>query len=89
MREALAAEPLGLTTAEAAEVLRRGNDAPDLLASEAGLVAAAAEGEAVRVAAGSDALWLAPRYAEGPESRLSARAIAALSGVVPALAARS
>ena len=34
-------------------------------------------------------LWLAPRYAEGPESRLSARAIAALSGVAPALAARS
>ncbi len=89
VREALAAEPLGLTTAEAAEVLRRGNDAPDVLGAEAGLVAAAADGEAVRVAAGSDALWLAPRYAEGPESLLSARAVAALSGVAPVLAARS
>jgi predicted DsbA family dithiol-disulfide isomerase len=91
LREALAEAPLGLTTAEAAEILRRGNDAPDLLAAERQLVEAAADGEAVRVPVGSDALWLAPRYAgeDGAESLLRASSIAAVSGVVPPAAARS
>src|SRR4051812_41837263 len=89
IREALASEPLGLTTAEAAEVLRRGNDAPDFDAAELGLVLAAAAGDALRVGLGSDALWLARDYAEGSASRLRASAIAALSGVASQAAARS
>src|SRR4051812_47926683 len=89
IREALATEPLGLTTAEAAEVLRRGNDAADFDAAELGLVLAAAAGDAVRVGLGSDALWLARDYAEGSASRVRASAIAALSGVASQAAARS
>jgi 2-hydroxychromene-2-carboxylate isomerase len=91
VREALAEEPLGLTTAEAAEVLRSGNDAPDLAAAERQLVEAAADGDALRVPVGSDALWLAPRYAgeDGSASLLRASSIAAVSGVMPPAAARS
>lgn len=91
VREALAEEPLGLTTGEAAEVLRRGNDAADLPATERQLVDAAADGDAIRVPAGSDALWLAPRYAgdDASASLLRASSIAAVSGVVPPAAARS
>lgn len=91
VREALAEEPLGLTTAEAAEILRSGNDAPDLLAAERQLVDAAADGDAVRVPVGSDALWLAGHYAgdEGSASLLRASSIAAVSGVMPPAVARS
>ena len=93
IRDALAEAPLGLTTAEAAEILRRGNDAPDLHAAELQLVEAAADGEATRIPVGSDALWLASRYAGDGEddsaSLLRASSIAAVSGVVPPAAARS
>jgi 2-hydroxychromene-2-carboxylate isomerase len=91
IREALAEEPLGLTTAEAAEILRSGNDAADLLAAERQLIDAFADGDAVRVPVGSDALWLAARYAgdDGSASLLRASSIAAVSGVMPPAAARS
>jgi hypothetical protein len=91
VREALEEAPLGLTTAEAAEILRRGNDAPDLLSAERQLVDAAADGDAVRVPVGSDALWLARRYAgeDTSASLLRASSIAAVSGVMSPAAARS
>jgi predicted DsbA family dithiol-disulfide isomerase len=90
--DALAEAPLGLTTAEAAEVLRHRNDRPDLLAAERQLVEAAAAGEAARVPVGSDALWLAPRYAgedDASASLLRASSIAEVSGVMRPAAARS
>jgi predicted DsbA family dithiol-disulfide isomerase len=91
VRQALEEEPLGLTTAEAAEVLRSGNDAADLLAAERQLVEATADGDVVRVPVGSDALWLASRYAgdDASASLLRASSIAAVSAVMPPLAARS
>jgi predicted DsbA family dithiol-disulfide isomerase len=89
IREALAGEPLGLTTAEAAEVLRSGNDAADHEAAELQLLLAAGDGDVVRVPVGGDALWLARDYADGSASRLRASAIAALSGVASEAPARS
>jgi predicted DsbA family dithiol-disulfide isomerase len=54
--------PDGLTTQEVAALLARGNDAPDRVAAEAGLLELAASGAAVREPLGDDALWLlAPR----------------------------
>jgi 2-hydroxychromene-2-carboxylate isomerase len=53
----LAAFPDGLVTAEVAAVLTRGNDAPDAEAAEAALIAAVAEGRAVRTGLGDSAIW--------------------------------
>lgn len=55
--EVLAAFPDGLTTAEVAAVMAPSNTPPDLGAAEDELIAAAAAGDAVRVAVGHDALW--------------------------------
>ena len=55
--DALAAFPDGLVTAEVAAILTRGNDAPDAEAAEAALIAAVADGRAVRTGLGDSALW--------------------------------
>ncbi len=71
----LAHFPGGLTTQEVAAVLARGNDAPDRRSAERALIELAAEGNAERVAAGDDALWLGARaYSHGlaASSRASA-----------------
>jgi 2-hydroxychromene-2-carboxylate isomerase len=47
----------GLTTQEVAELLVRGNDAPDRGAAEAKLLELVAEGKAERLPLGDDALW--------------------------------
>jgi predicted DsbA family dithiol-disulfide isomerase len=49
----------GLTTQEVAALLAAGNDAPDRAAAERALLELAADGGAVRVPAGDDALWRA------------------------------
>jgi hypothetical protein len=54
----------GLTTQEVAALLAQGNDAPDRLAAERGLIELVAAGAAARVPLGDDALWLAPAAAE-------------------------
>jgi hypothetical protein len=53
----------GLTTQEVASLLTEGNDQPDRVLAERALVELVAEGGAVRVALGDDALWLAPAAA--------------------------
>ncbi len=53
----------GLTTQEVAALLAQGNDPPDRVQAERALIELAAEGGAVRVALGDDALWLAPAAA--------------------------
>jgi 2-hydroxychromene-2-carboxylate isomerase len=53
----------GLTTQEVAALLAEGNDAPDRMQAERALIELAAEGGAVRVPLGDDALWLAPAAA--------------------------
>jgi 2-hydroxychromene-2-carboxylate isomerase len=84
---ALEAEPLGLVTAEVAEILRDGNAPADPDAAEDALISLAADGAVVRTGLGDGALWTAARYA-GEDKFLRASAIAALSGVTPpALAA--
>lgn len=80
--DVLLAEPGGLVTGEVAEIMRDGNTPADRDAAEDALIALAADGDAVRVGLGDDALWIAGRYAEARFARASS--IAALSGVVAA-----
>jgi 2-hydroxychromene-2-carboxylate isomerase len=61
--ELLAAFPDGLTTAEVAAVMTRGNAVPDRDAAEDALISAAATGHARRLPFGNDALWLPPEPA--------------------------
>jgi 2-hydroxychromene-2-carboxylate isomerase len=49
--------PGGLTTQEVAQLLTRGNDAPDRTEAEATLLALVAAGSATRTQLGDDALW--------------------------------
>lgn len=79
---ALEGEPQGLVTAEVAEIMRIGNAPADRAAAEDALIGLAADGDAVRVGLGDDALWTAGRYAA--EARFArASSIAALNGVAP------
>lgn len=55
---------LGLTTQEVASLLAEGNDPPDRVQAERALIELAAEGGAVRIPMGDDALWLAPATAQ-------------------------
>jgi 2-hydroxychromene-2-carboxylate isomerase len=87
--EALEEAPLGLVTAEVAQIMRPGNHPADRDATEDALIAATARGSAVRVPVGDDAVWLAERYARGAERFLRASSSAAASGVVPPAAASS
>jgi hypothetical protein len=70
-------------TAEVAEIMRPGNFPADRIATEEALIEAAARGDAVRVPAGDDAVWVASRYARDSERFLRASSIAAASGVMP------
>ncbi len=79
--EALDEAPLGLVTAEVAEIMRPGNFPADRGAAEDALIEAAARGEAVRVPVGDDAVWLSARYARESDRFLRASASAAASGV--------
>jgi predicted DsbA family dithiol-disulfide isomerase len=81
--EALEEAPLGLVTAEVAEIMRPGNHPAERGAAEEALIQAAARGEAVRVPTGDDAVWLAARYARESDRFLRATSIAAASGVRP------
>jgi hypothetical protein len=74
---------MGLATAEVAEIMRPGNFPADRGAAEDALIHAAARGDAVRVAAGDDAIWLAARYARAADRFLRASSSAADSGVTP------
>ncbi len=56
--ELLAFFPEGLTTQEVAQLLTRGNDAPDRTEAEVAMLHLVAEGRAVRRPLGDDALWL-------------------------------
>jgi 2-hydroxychromene-2-carboxylate isomerase len=85
--EVLDEAPLGLVTAQVAEIMRPGNFPADRGAAEDALIDAAARGAAVRVPVGDDALWLAARYARAPDRFLRASDIAAVSGVAPPAAA--
>ena len=60
----LAAYPDGLTTQEIAELLARGNDAPDRAAAEQAMLELHSDGRAERVALGDDAVWVTPDRAE-------------------------
>ena len=55
--ELLTAFPGGLTTQEVAQLLTRGNDAPDRVEAEATLLRLVADGAATRTPLGDDALW--------------------------------
>jgi 2-hydroxychromene-2-carboxylate isomerase len=55
--ELLAAFPEGLTTQEVAQLLTRGNDAPDRVAAEVAMLGPVADGAATRSPLGDDALW--------------------------------
>jgi protein-disulfide isomerase-like protein with CxxC motif len=59
----LEAYPDGLVTQEIAELLARGNDAPDRAAAEAAMLELVFDGRAERVALGDDAVWAAPERA--------------------------
>jgi hypothetical protein len=63
--EALSELAWGLTTQEVAAIMARGNDAPDRAAAEDALIGLVADGSAVRVPLGDDALWLAADSAAG------------------------
>jgi hypothetical protein len=56
--------PEGLTTQEVAALLTRGNDAPDRGAAEQALLELVADGRAVRLGLGDDALWTDPDHAD-------------------------
>lgn len=56
---ALAAFPYPLASAEVAAIMTEHLGVPDLTATEAGLIAAVAEGRAARIAAGNSSLWAA------------------------------
>jgi 2-hydroxychromene-2-carboxylate isomerase len=81
--EALDEAPLGLVTAEVAEIMRPGNFPADRGAVEDALIEAAARGDAVRLPVGDDAVWQAARYARESDRFLRASSIAAASGVKP------
>ena len=49
--------PYGLVTQEAAQLLTRGNDAPDRIEAEASMLRLVADGAATRTPLGDDALW--------------------------------
>jgi hypothetical protein len=51
--------PDGLTTQEVAQLLVRGNEAPDRAAAEEKLLQLVADGGATRAPLGDDALWRA------------------------------
>ena len=55
--ELLTAFPGGLTTQEVAQLLTRGNDAPDRLEAEVAMLRLVADGAAARTPLGDDALW--------------------------------
>ncbi len=55
--ELLTAFPGGLTTQEVAQLLTRGNDAPDRLEAELAMVRLVARGAVTRTPLGDDALW--------------------------------
>ena len=59
----LAAYPDGLVTQEIAELLARGNDAPDRAAAEAAMLELVFDGRAERIGLGDDAVWAAPERA--------------------------
>lgn len=61
--DALDEAPAGLTTAEVAEVMRRGIAPADRRAAEQALIEVTARGDAVRVPVADDALWVAARHA--------------------------
>ena len=54
----ITAFPGGLTTQEVAQLLTRGNDAPDRTEAEVAMVRLVADGTATRAPLGDDALWL-------------------------------
>jgi hypothetical protein len=81
--EALEEAPLGLVTAEVAEIMRPGNFPPDRGAAEDALIEAAARGDAVRLPVGDDAVWLSARYARASDRFLRASDMAAARGVAP------
>ena len=56
-RKLLNAFPGGLTTQEIAQLLTRGNDAPDRIEAELTMLRLVAEGTATRLPLGDDALW--------------------------------
>ena len=58
-RELLAAFPEGITTQEVAQLLTRGNDAPDRVEAETAMLRLVAAGAATRTQLGDDALWQA------------------------------
>jgi protein-disulfide isomerase-like protein with CxxC motif len=62
--DVLAAYPDGLTTQEIAELLARGNDAPDRAAAEQAMLELHFDGRAERVAVGDDAVWVTPDRAD-------------------------
>ena len=55
--ELLAAFPGGLVTQEVAQLLTRGNDAPDRVGAEVTMLRLVADGAATRTPLGDDALW--------------------------------
>lgn len=85
--EALEEAPLGLVTAEVAEIMRPGNFPADRGAAEDALIEAAARGDAVRLPVGDDAVWLSARYARASDRFLRASDMAAARGVAPPAAA--
>src|SRR5688500_16743740 len=56
-RELLTAFPDGLVTQEVAQLLTRGNDAPDRVEAEVAMLRLVADGAATRIPLGDDALW--------------------------------
>ncbi len=55
--ELLVAFPDGITTQEVAQLLTRGNDAPDRVEAELAMLRLVADGAATRTPVGDDALW--------------------------------
>ena len=55
--ELLIAFPEGLTTREVAQLLTRGNDAPNRVEAEVTMLRLVADGAATRTPLGDDALW--------------------------------
>jgi hypothetical protein len=62
--ELLAAFPEGVTTQEAAMLLARSNEPADADAAEMALLELVADGRAVRVPVGDDAVWTLPGRAD-------------------------
>jgi hypothetical protein len=85
--EVLDEAPLGLVTAEVAEIMRPGLFPADRGATEDALIDATARGDVVRVPVGDDAVWLSARYARESDRFIRASSIAAASGVMPPAAA--